>query len=283
MSSNTYNAVKTNTITPYINTQIESRLKQAAKVNMNSTTDLASIYFFDQDGVNTTIPWGSPVNVFNTDINPSYDTTAGGYWNTYTDPASANYGKLKYIGPNAKVSIETTLIYNPLATIETVTTLPAISGRLITLEYTGGRGYDRYVDIAITGPVGSKGATAKATIVDGNITAINVVNRGTGYTYANVNITGSGIEAFATATVNATGGVDTITLTSTKMMASAIPGMNQSDLNNVATITSTYTVTLVPGDIIELKTATTVGIDLNPCRIHAARLQINRPIIKYIN
>jgi len=282
MSSNTYNAVKTNTIAPYINKQIESRLKQAIKVNLKPSVDLASVYFFNQSGVSTVVPWGSPSNVFNTNIVPSYDTPEIGYWTQYTDPTSSNYGKLKYSGPNTEVSIETLYTYNPLTIVENVMTLPAINGTLLASLYTGGRGYDRFVNVEISGPTGAKGATAKATVVDGNITAIDVVNRGTGYTYANVIITGSGVEAFATATV-ASGKVDTISLTPTKMMKSAIPGLSQSSINVVSTITTTYKVTLVPGDIIEMKAATINSGDLNPCRVHAARLQITRPTNEYVN
>ncbi len=62
--------------------------------------------------------------------------------------------------------------------------------------------------ITITGGGGS-GATARATVVSGRITAITLTNRGAFYTSApTVTITGSGTGAIATATVTAPGSAD---------------------------------------------------------------------------
>lgn len=85
---------------------------------------------------------------------------------------------------------------------------PIVSGITVT---NGGSGYAAVPTVFITGG-GGTGATATATVADGVITAINVTAGGAGYTFANVNITGTGLGATATATI--TGGVITaITVT----------------------------------------------------------------------
>jgi FtsP/CotA-like multicopper oxidase with cupredoxin domain len=85
---------------------------------------------------------------------------------------------------------------------------PIVSSITLT---NGGSGYTAAPAVTITGG-GGTGATATATVANGVITGIAVSTGGTGYTFANVNITGDGLGATATATI--TGGVITgITVT----------------------------------------------------------------------
>lgn len=85
---------------------------------------------------------------------------------------------------------------------------------VITVGGGGGAGYTSTPNVAISGG-GGAGATAVATVVGGVVTAITVVNRGTGYTDAGslvFTITGGG-GAGCTATATLTGVVQSIVMT----------------------------------------------------------------------
>ncbi|MFZ2197831.1 MAG: multicopper oxidase domain-containing protein [Thermodesulfovibrionales bacterium] len=85
---------------------------------------------------------------------------------------------------------------------------PIVSGITLT---NGGSGYTAAPSVALAGG-GGHGATATATVADGAITAISLAAGGSGYSFANIGISGDGLGATATATI--VGGVITgITVT----------------------------------------------------------------------
>ena len=187
-----------------------------------------------------------------------------------------------YRGSNKNVNVETLYTCDTGAVNETVSTMLYVNNIAVNEDYTGGRGYLPSTQVLIYGPPGSKNATARANVSNGNITSITVVNRGTGYTSATVEIKGSGIEAFATATVNGSQGIDTITLTPVKMMASGVPGLLSTQINKKNTVIRDYNIQIVGGDVLTMKSSTTDAQAAPVSKVYTARLQITEPQIQYI-
>lgn len=81
----------------------------------------------------------------------------------------------------------------------------AVAGTVDTIVVSnGGTGYTTAPSVTITGD--GTGATATATVVGGIVTAIEINSPGSGYTYADVAISGVGSDAAAYANVAPTGG-----------------------------------------------------------------------------
>ena len=279
-------SLTTTTVRPYIDSTINTKLEQTINNKLLVKFEKISIFKYDKDGTADEIAGTVDgfKNVFTQQIVPTLENTfRSGNWDALVDGTqhtSPNYGVLIYKGPNCNVIVNTTYSCDTNSNAFNIQSQLFLNGAEVSQGVRGGRGYQRKVDVKVEG-VGI-GATARATVVNGNITQIVPFNRGTGYTSApNIVITGSGIEAKATATINSANGVDTISLSTVSPCPDGIPGIFPTEQNKPFGASRTYNLDLVTGDRLELRSVSSDTGNTASCEIYSAKIEVLRPIISF--
>lgn len=108
-------------------------------------------------------------------------------------------------GATGSVTIETTDLPN-IINQNVAGYAVATNGQIDFMEVVdGGSGYAQATTtVTINGD--GEGASASVTVVDGEVTAVTITDRGTGYTFADITVNGDGTGAEITATISPQGG-----------------------------------------------------------------------------
>lgn len=149
-------------------------------------------------GVQSTVkPTGQLTTIF---------TTADGYqWKYMFTPSPAEVQKFMVKAAPDQLWIPVKRLTADDGSAQWDVQQAAINGGIHRIQLTnGGSGYSTPPTIQITGD--GVGATASATVLGGVITNIVITDPGTGYTFADVNITGSGTSGAARAVISPLGG-----------------------------------------------------------------------------
>lgn len=280
-------SLTTTTVRPYIDSTINNKLEQIVNHKLLVKFEKISIFSYDKDGTADEVGGVTEgfKNVFTQSIVPTLESTfKSGNWDALVDGAlhtNPNYGILIYKGPNCNVIVNTTYSCDSNSNAFNIQSQLFLNGAAVNQGVRGGRGYQRKVEVQIQGG-GGKDATARPVVVNGNITQINVFNRGTGYTSPpSIVITGSGIEAKATCTLNSAAGIDTITLSSVKPCPDGIPGLFPTTQNKPFSVNRTYNLDLVYGDRLELRSVSSDTGNTASCEVYSAKIEVLRPIISF--
>ena len=253
--SMSFNQVKTGTLVPYINSQIENSLKRAFKSETKFWYEKTTLYFNDSNGGGKTINQVSnvdgPATLFAATVLPTFQKDTCN-WMASVDPTNDQFGIIKYNGKKTQVEVELSYKGDADGTSEFLTVQLYVSGFNASANYTGGRGWGSDTTAKVIDKTGS-GAVLKVIVSPtGNITSINVLKGGGDYSpHAHVQIYGCGIEASATVSLANTA-VTNVTLVNYKIDETGFP-IQYLTQNKIKCYdgSQNYIFTLLPNDTIE--------------------------------